>query len=144
VHIPINVIGTNHLTGGFTMASIILLNDDVAVKKFPINKPLIRIGRKADSEIFIDDKVVSLEHAVIEAVKDPDRERGTLYFLKDLKSTNSTYVNGKKITRVRLHNGDVIRIGWNTFKFIEETVAEEEKTVRIRKSWIPGVYYAEE
>lgn len=126
------------------MASIILLNDDVAIKRFPINKPLLRIGRKADSEIFIDDMVVSIEHAVIESTKDPDRERGTLYFLKDLVSTNGTYVNGEKITQVRLRNGDVIRIGWNTFKFIEETVAEEEKTVRVRKSWIPGVYYAEE
>ena len=126
------------------MASIILLNDDVAVKRFPINKALMRIGRKVDSEIFIDDTVVSIEHAVIEATKDPDRERVTLFFLKDLGSTNGTYVNGDKITRVRLHNGDVIRIGWNTFKFIEETAAEEEKTVKVRKSWIPGIYYAEE
>ncbi|MGA1843863.1 MAG: FHA domain-containing protein [bacterium] len=126
------------------MASIILLNDDVAIKRFPINKPLLRIGRKADSEILIDDTVVSIEHAVIESTKDPDRERGTLYCLKDLGSTNGTYVNGNKVTRALLRNGDLIRIGWNTFKFVEETAAEEEKTVRIRKSWIPGVYYAEE
>jgi hypothetical protein len=38
----------------------------------------------------------------------------------------------------------MIRVGWNTFKFIDEAEGDPNKTAKIRKSWIPGVYYTEE
>jgi hypothetical protein len=40
----------------------------------------------------------------------------------------------------------MIRVGWNHFKFLDEAKAEgdSDKTSKIRKSWIPGVYYTEE
>ena len=126
------------------MASIIQLHDGVAIKRFPINKASIRIGRETDNDIFIDDKVVSMKHAEIEMVDNPDKAGAKAYFIKDLGSTNSTYVNGKKIAHRRLKNNDLIRIGLNDFKFISEDEQDSEKTVRIRKSWIPGVFYTKE
>lgn len=126
------------------MASIIQIHDGVAIKRFPINKPSIKIGRKPDNDIFIDDKVVSTTHAEIEMLENPDKAGTKAYFIKDLGSTNNTYVNGKKIAHRRLNNNDLIRIGLNDFKFVEEEEEISEKTVRIRKSWIPGVYYTEE
>ncbi len=38
----------------------------------------------------------------------------------------------------------MIRVGWNTFKFIDETEGDPNKTAKIKKSWIPGVYYTED
>ena len=38
----------------------------------------------------------------------------------------------------------VYRVGLKSFKFIDEQSASDVKTARIKKSWIPGVYYTED
>ena len=124
------------------MAMIIQLHEGVAIKKFELNKPKLSIGRDPENDIFIDDGVVSAEHAVIETkegVQDsPD------FYIKDLGSTNSTFVNGEPVTTKKLEHNDIIRVGWNNFKFIDETKKDPDKTAKIHKSWIPGVYYTKE
>ena len=126
------------------MASIVQLHEGVAIKKFELDKHPIRIGRDPESEIFIDDKVVSMEHAVVVIDNAPDDEKKPTYLIRDLGSTNSTFVNDRQITEHRLQNDDVIRVGWNTFKFIDDVVRKAEKTLKIHKSWIPRVYYTKE
>ncbi len=125
-------------------ASMVQLHDGVVIAKFPLEKPVNRIGRDPDSEIFIDDKVVSLEHAVVETVSDPDQPDSRRYFIRDLGSTNNTYVNDQIVTRQRLANEDLIRIGWTTFRFVDTKEQKENKTLKIHKSWIPGVYYTKD
>lgn len=129
---------------GIPMAMVIQLHEGVAINKFKLDKPLLRIGRDPTCEIFIDHTVVSSEHAVIRAESNPESGGGPAFYIEDLKSTNSTFVNGEKITRHRLKHNDVIRVGWNTFKFIDEAQGDLNKTAKIRKSWIPGVYYTED
>jgi pSer/pThr/pTyr-binding forkhead associated (FHA) protein len=126
------------------MAVIVQLHEGVAINKFELDKPLIRIGRDPDSEIFIDDKVVSLDHAVVEIDTDPSGSKKPTYIIRDLGSTNQTFVNDRPITRQELQNNDQIRVGWNTFKFIEDTERKRERTLKIHKSWIPRVYYTKE
>ncbi len=126
------------------MATIIQVQDGVAVNKFPVDKSSILFGRHPDSDICIDDKVVSTEHAVIEVLGDPDGEGPTEYWIKDLESTNGTFVNGKKVKRRKLTNDDFIRIGLITFKLVDEDEFRPDDTAKIRKSWIPGVYYTKE
>jgi pSer/pThr/pTyr-binding forkhead associated (FHA) protein len=126
------------------MAMVIQLHEGVTINKFKLDKPLLRIGRDPACDIFIDDTVVSSEHAVISAEGHPESAGGTAFYIEDLKSTNSTFVNGQKIARHRLKHNDIIRVGWNTFKFIDEAQGNPNKTAKIRKSWIPGVYYTEE
>ena len=125
------------------MAVIVQLHEGVAIKKFTLDKPLIRIGRDPQCDIFIDDKVVSAEHAVVEVDRAGDSQRPT-YTITDLGSTNSTFVNDRQITRHQLQNDDLIRVGWNTFKFIDDVQRKVEKTLKIHKSWIPRVYYTKE
>ena len=125
------------------MAVIVQLHEGVAIKKFTLDKPLIRIGRDPQCDIFIDDKVVSAEHAVVEVDRTSDSKRPT-YTIRDLGSTNSTFVNDREITRHQLQNDDLIRVGWNTFKFIDDVQRKVEKTLKIHKSWIPRVYYTKE
>ena len=126
------------------MAMVVQMHEGVAINKFKLDKPVLRIGRDPNSDIFIDNPVVSTEHAVIKTEGDPASDGGPEFFIEDLKSTNSTFVNGEKITRHKLRHDDMIRVGWNTFRFIDEAERDLNKTAKIRKSWIPGVYYTEE
>lgn len=60
-----------------------------------------RFGRKPDSDVVINDKRVSRKHALIHA------QDGTEYWLIDLGSRNSTFLNEHRVLRpTRLHNGD--------------------------------------
>ncbi|MGD2271086.1 MAG: FHA domain-containing protein [Desulfobacterales bacterium] len=126
------------------MASILQMHEGVAINKFSLGKSPLRIGRDPENDIFIDDKVVSLEHARVELTADPDRGGKTLCYIQDLDSTNGTHVNGVKISRRKLKHNDIIRVGWNTFKFVNEGERQQEKTLKIHKSWIPRVYYTKE
>ena len=129
------------------MAMVVQMHEGVAINKFKLDKPVLRIGRDPASDIFIDNTVVSTEHAVIKAEVNPtpDAPGGAPeFYIEDLNSTNSTFVNGEKITRHKLKHDDMIRVGWNTFKFIDETEDDPNKTAKIKKSWIPGVYYTED
>ena len=126
------------------MAMVIQLHEGVAIHKFKLDKSLLRIGRDPGCDIFLDNSVVSAEHAVIKIEDNPQSGDKAEYYIEDLKSTNHTFVNGEKVGCRKLKHNDVIRIGWNTFKFIDEAQRDSNKTAKIRKSWIPGVYYTEE
>ena len=127
------------------MATIVQLHEGVALKKFTLDqKSKLRIGRDPDSDIQIDDEVVSTEHAVIEIIESTKTNNSPQYHIKDLGSTNNTYVNGEKITSKILEHNDVIRVGWNNFKFIDEVKKDPNRTAKIHKSWIPGVYYTKD
>ena len=126
------------------MTMVVQMHEGVAIKKFKLDRPVLRIGRDPNSDIFIDNTVVSTEHAVIKAEGDPKSASGPEFYIEDLKSTNGTFVNGEKINRYKLKHDDMIRVGWNTFKFIDEAEGNPNKTAKIRKSWIPGVYYTED
>ena len=127
------------------MPMIVQLHEGVALKKFPLeDKSILRIGRDPESDIYIDDGVVSAEHAVIEITESSDPKKAAKYIIKDLGSTNKTYVNGETITSKTLEHDDIIRVGWNNFKFIDETKKDPDKTAKIHKSWIPGVYYTKD
>ncbi len=62
------------------------------------------IGR-TDGDLIIDDQNISKKHAVIETWS-----RDT-YFIRDLASTNGTYINGQRITTTKIKNGDIITVG---------------------------------
>jgi pSer/pThr/pTyr-binding forkhead associated (FHA) protein len=126
------------------MALIVQLHEGVAINKCPLDKPELSIGRSPQCDIFIDDAVVSAEHALIERVEKEDSQAAAGYYIRDLNSTNGTFVNNRKIERHKLLHEDLIRVGWVTFKFIDETKADPDQTAKIHKSWIPGVYYTKQ
>jgi pSer/pThr/pTyr-binding forkhead associated (FHA) protein len=124
------------------MALIAQLHDGVAINKCMLDQPKLTIGRSSDCDIFIDDVVVSTEHAVIERADNPESGAQIDYYIHDLGSTNGTQLNGEAVSRQILNHNDVIRIGWVDFKFIDENKADPDQTAKIHKSWIPGVYYS--
>lgn len=126
------------------MAVLVLLHEGLTIRKIPIEKPEMTIGRLPDCDIFLDDNMVSGSHAKIEMTESVQNKGSFDYFILDLGSTNQTFVNNEAITRKKLEHNDKIRIGRHLFKFIDEAAAQDDKTAKLRKSWIPGVYYTED
>lgn len=69
----------------------------------------LTIGRKMTNNIYLTDINASREHAQVEW------RDGTLV-LKDLKSRNSTFVNGDRIEEQQIGAGDLVQIGENIFQ----------------------------
>ena len=93
-------------------AFLVLIEGRPLGKKFPLMPPQVRIGRGEKADLSIDDKSVSHLHSEIQF-------KGEKILIMDLKSTNGTYVNDKKIdSPTFLKEGDLIRIGTTIFKFL--------------------------
>jgi len=69
------------------------------------------IGRDPDCQVVIDDKFFSRRHAVI--IREDDG-----WILRDLNSTNGTWVNGKSARTCHLKDGDTIEIGKHRLVFL--------------------------
>jgi len=123
------------------MASLIQYKNGVAGLKLHINKQQFTIGRNNDNDVAIDDELVSTHHAVIEAVEGLNDEGIVDYYIKDLDSTNTTIVNDSSISLYKLSNDDYIGIGTHLFKFASDENDNLEETLKLHKSWFPGVYY---
>ncbi len=122
------------------MAMLIQYPPDGAGIKLVLAKQRITIGRDSGNDISIDDDLVSKLHAVLEAVPTEAGEGRIEYYLQDQGSTNHTYVNDERISLRRLQNGDMIRIGMNNFRFVDEEEDNLGETAKLRKTWIPGVF----
>lgn len=121
---------------------LLQLDGDVVINKFTISAKKTLIGRRVECDITIDDISVSGEHATLE-VEDSVEYTGEFnYYIHDLGSTNGSFVNEVEAKRQRLKHNDTIRIGWINFKFYDESKEQDtlEKTSKIKKSWIPGVF----
>jgi len=69
-----------------------------------------RIGRGPDNELVLDTKHISRYHAVLLA--------GPVHTtIEDLNSTNGVFVNGKRISRQALKDGDRVTIGRTQFRY---------------------------
>ena len=121
------------------MAMIVQTVEGVVTNKFDIDLSALKFGRAADNQVQIDDLAVSNEHARI--ICETSDKGEVTYFLEDLGSTNGSFINEERIDKQLLRHNDSLRIGWNVFTFIDEVEVDFEKTSKIKKSWIPGVYY---
>ncbi|MGC5245843.1 FHA domain-containing protein [Gordonia sp. DT219] len=66
------------------------------------------IGRTPDNDIVVSDVLASRHHARV--LTRPDG-----LYIEDLRSVNGTYVNGQRVSRVRLTDGNVVTIGNSDF-----------------------------
>ena len=123
------------------MATLLVMDKGVAVERLELTEEKTYLGRAPNCEVVVDDETVSNVHAVIEALDDPNHEGAKEYYIRDLDSTNHTYLNDKPITHQRIHTNDVVRVGWMHLKFVDENEKSYEKTKKIHKSWIPGIFY---
>jgi hypothetical protein len=75
------------------------------------------IGRTPDNDVQVDAKFVSRHHAVILAGP-------THTIIEDLNSTNGVIVNGRRVLRQTLKDGDIVLIGKAPFRFAVRPTAE--------------------
>jgi pSer/pThr/pTyr-binding forkhead associated (FHA) protein len=87
------------------MPTLILEFPNGRKKEYPITGEKIGIGRKPENTVHIPDSYVSGRHAEIQRTN----EGG--YELVDLGSHNGTEVNGKRVQRIPLRDGDRISFG---------------------------------
>lgn len=125
------------------MAILIQMVDGKAGIQILLEQGQTRIGRDPENEVSLDDDLVSKLHAVIEAVPSEKIKGQVDFYLQDQESTNKTYVNDEQISLRKLKHEDIIRVGLNNFQFIEQTPEDMDETAKLKKSWIPGVYYTE-
>lgn len=73
---------------------------------------VVRLGRHPKNDLRLNDREISKEHALIE-------RRGASYWIRDLNSSNGTYVNQNRVRESRLHDGDEVQLGGTilTFRF---------------------------
>lgn len=116
------------------MALLVQIIDGVAGNKFTLDKKSHSIGRNPKNDILLDDVAVSSHHAVIEAKEQSYFDGYCDFTIRDLNSTNGTYVNDDRVSEQKLVNGDIVRIAWNDFRFIDDNEMNLEKTVQMLRS----------
>ncbi|MEJ2361302.1 MAG: FHA domain-containing protein [Gammaproteobacteria bacterium] len=82
---------------------IIRINNRIQGEYF-IHKKRINIGRHRDNDLRIDDPLISRQHAQI-------LQQGRTIYLRDLNSTNGTFVNNKRVDIAALEEGTVVKLG---------------------------------
>lgn len=88
----------------------VAMTGDQKGEDFKVREGKNIIGSTMEAQIVLQDSTVSGQHASLRY------EEGKFY-LTDLDSSNSSYVNDKKIAREELKDNDVIRFGDVTLKF---------------------------
>lgn len=71
---------------------------------FPLDRPVLTVGRHLDSDIYLDDATVGRRHAEFRCDNGEFR-------VTDVGSLNGTYVNRSPVDSALVTDGDEIRIG---------------------------------
>ncbi len=86
------------------MAKLVILNQGMTGRTFDLNVERTTVGRVEENTFQIADPSVSSRHAEIFL-------QGTELLIRDLNSTNGTFINGEKISEAVLKSGQVLRFG---------------------------------
>ena len=95
------------------MAELFLKFDDRVLQELLLSGGTVTIGRQPDNALRIDNPAVSGYHARVYA-------EGDHYAIEDCESFNGTFVNGQRISKVILKDGDNLTIGKHTIEFRDE------------------------
>jgi len=102
---------------------VLVKQSDGTAKELQFTEGPISIGRGANNRVFLPDKGVSREHAVIR------NTGGGKWIIEDLGSSNKTYLNDKAIRKAEIKHGDYLRITDFTLEIILEEQARVEEPI---------------
>jgi pSer/pThr/pTyr-binding forkhead associated (FHA) protein/uncharacterized protein involved in exopolysaccharide biosynthesis len=110
---------------------LLVVAGESAGKLFPLNKPELVVGRSPSADIRINEKAVSHNHARL------SMDNGVCT-LRDLESTNGTFVNNELIAGpVRLRGGDAVGVGSTTFTYLAGSETTSDQTIQLRNQSQP-------
>ena len=92
-------------------ACLVVIYGNELGRKFNLERPTLTLGRSNKCDIQIDQESVSRAHSKI-------LNTGRSVRIRDLGSTNGTYVNDELVEERTLSDGDFIKIGRTIFKFL--------------------------
>jgi diguanylate cyclase (GGDEF)-like protein len=92
-------------------AYLVVIYGDELGKRIPLSGGAVEAGRSSNCEIPIDQESVSRKHARIWWT-------GSSFRVKDLGSTNGTYVNDLLVSEHDLRDGDLVKVGRTILKFM--------------------------
>lgn len=87
------------------MPIVVIISDRENTHKLTLNKGEFTLGRSSSCHVSIKDPMVSGKHCSV-SLNDEDR-----VIVKDLNSSNGTYLNGNKITETSIYIDDEVTIG---------------------------------
>lgn len=96
------------------MAKLVILNQGMTGRTFELSAERTTVGRVEDNSFQIADGSVSSHHAEILL-------RGDDIVIKDLNSTNGSFINGEKITESVLKPAQILRFGQVELKIDDGT-----------------------
>ena len=101
-----------------TTKSLRRIHSAAGQDEYIITEDSVSIGSGASADIVIKDSGISRLHARI-------IREGEMYFIKDMNSTNGTWINDRRISVYELcpiKNGDVIKLAKSCFELIDTAV----------------------
>lgn len=94
---------------------------------FPMSQFPVILGRDETLPVKLDDPQASRRHCQIE------QGDGSNFTVRDLNSTNGTLLNGRKITRATVTDGDRIKIGETIIEFMKSQEVSVEDDTGLRR-----------
>ena len=105
------------------MPVFIVMRGSQLGRRYLLNENALILGRNPQRSdlVIADDPEISSRHCVIEFAP-----VSHAYMVRDLHSTNGTWVNGLRVDSTRLYDGDKLMIGRTILKFTFQDVIEAE------------------
>src|SRR5687768_2922922 len=89
--------------------ALVFLSGELIAVPIPLEREEVILGRALEADVRVNDTKVSRRHAKINRVLNDANEAE--YVLTDFGSRNGILINGQRVTREVLQNGDKITIG---------------------------------
>jgi len=102
------------------MAKLLVLSGPLAGQSYELKVDKTTVGRVEDNTFQIADPSVSSHHCEIHL-------QGEGLLIKDLNSTNGTFINGEKITEATLKAGQTLKLGQVELRIDDGTVPPPAK-----------------
>lgn len=96
--------------------ALVFLSGELIAVPIPLEREDVILGRALEADVRVNDTQVSRQHAKVSALHG-ETATATEYILTDLDSRNGTFLNGRRIRRESLENGDKISIGETILRF---------------------------
>lgn len=120
------------------MYSLNISHNQKPVDEYILRHEVVTVGRGSENDIQLLDTTISQQHARFLVAPDA-------LIIEDTGSTNGTYVNGHRITKQQLKNGDEVMIGQHKLSFdnfgLGDDADEQEPTLQMSHNTIKQMLF---